>query len=166
MGFALPLFIVVGTTTQNITYNECETGWIQAAHVGMGCLLFDSFSALPWLDAVRHCEDKEANLVEIFTEYQLDFVRSELDMLDDHEDARVWWTGGNDIEEEGQWRWLVSHAREEDFLWILGQPNDGEVGNCLELPPGVTMPTLEQMIHVQSPIFQKIKSKNYVRIAI
>merc|ERR1711915_397056 len=92
-------------------------------------------SNLQWLDAVRHCQDKEANLVEIFTEYQLDFVRMELDMLDDHEDPKWWWTGGNDIGREGNWKWLVSSAPVGDFIWISGFPQGGNSRNCLDLVP-------------------------------
>ena len=88
---SLLFLILVGANGENSISNVCESSWIDAADVGMGCLLFDSTTtALPWLDAVRHCQDKDAILVEIFTEHQLDFVRMELDMLDDHEFSKNW----------------------------------------------------------------------------
>merc|ERR1711872_1000458 len=93
-------------------------------------LQFSSSVKLPWLDAVRHCHDKGANLVEIFTEYQHEFVRELLDMLDDHEIPTKWWTGGNDIRQEGNWLWLVSFTTVGDFLWNPGDPNDGDSANC------------------------------------
>ena len=127
-------FVVLGAIAEHATANECESGWIDAAHVGMGCLYFDSASELSWLDAVKHCQDKKANLVEIFTDYQHDFVRMELDMVDD-QDPKYWWTGGNDIRREGYWMWLVSFASVDDFIWKSGEPNDGIKGNCLQLSP-------------------------------
>ena len=44
-----------------------------------------------------------------------------------------WWTGGNDIESEGNWTWAKSKQRVGDFVWESGQPNAGISDNCLYL---------------------------------
>ena len=45
----------------------------------------------------------------------------------------MWWTGGNDIGWEGNWTWAKSKQPVGDFVWYSGQPNDGIIGNCLNL---------------------------------
>ena len=43
-----------------------------------------------------------------------------------------WWTGGNDIESEGNWIWAkTSKQRVGDFVWRNGDPDGGIRQNCL-----------------------------------
>ena len=134
--FALLFLLVLDSKAENSTFNVCESGWLESTHVGMGCLQFNNISKMSWLEAVTHCQDKDANLVEVFDDYQLDFLRTQLDMLDDHESAKkTWWTGGNDIGHEGDWMWIGSFESVGDFLWYSSQPNGGTSQNCIYLSP-------------------------------
>ena len=42
-----------------------------------------------------------------------------------------WWTGGNDIESEGDWTWANSLRPVGDFVWHDGHPSHGIEENCL-----------------------------------
>ena len=97
-----------------------------------GCLFFNSTT---WLEAAELCQhpDNNASLVEIWSELQLDFIRSELMFLQDNGVGYDWWTGGTDLGREGHWYWAGSLATVGDFIWYTNQPNDGTKGNCLWL---------------------------------
>merc|ERR1712183_826761 len=110
---------IMGAMAEGIK-NPCEEGWIQATWVDMGCLLFDSGTTLTWEAACYHCQTKDAALVEITTEEQLEFLKMELTALDDHITNSNWWTAGTDIGREGKWIWIESLAPVTDFVWRSG----------------------------------------------
>ena len=113
----------------------CPDHWIDATLSGLGCLFFNSTTTATWLEAAELCQhpDNNASLVEIWSELQLDFIRSELMFLQDNGVDSVWWTGATDLGREGHWYWAGSLATVGDFIWYTNQPNDGTKGNCLWL---------------------------------
>merc|ERR1711915_149670 len=114
--------------------SSCEAGWLDATWVDMGGLLFYSGAAMTWEKANDHCQKQEdAKLVEATTEDQFNFLIMELNLLDDHEKSRDWWTSGTDIGREGNWTWMGSLSQIEDFVWRNDQPNGGIGFNCLAL---------------------------------
>merc|ERR1719450_2107389 len=121
--FTLILYLVTGGA-EDIS-SSCPPHWEQATWVDMGCLLFNSTTPLTWFDANTYCQTQEnAALVEILTEEQHEFLQMQLSMLEDHEEEKSWWTGGNDIGREGKWSWVTSQAPVGDFLWYSGYPRN------------------------------------------
>ena len=118
----------------------CPDHWIDATLSGLGCLYFNSSAQVDWLDAAELCQhpDNNASLVEIWSELQLDFVRSELIFLAENGVDTDWWTGATDLGREGHWYWAGSLATVGDFLWYkpTNQPNGGIAHNCMFLENG------------------------------
>merc|ERR1712130_467193 len=117
----------------------CPEHWVDATLTGLGCLLFSSTTSYTWEEANSYCQTEEnANLLEIWTSLQSDFIISELILLEDHEDQRAWWTGGTDIGREGEWFWVSSGASVGDFVWSsnMNEPDGSTQLNCLYLNYG------------------------------
>ena len=76
--------------------------------------------------------------MEIWSELQFDFVRSELMFLAENGIDTDWWTGATDLGREGHWYWAGSLATVGDFLWHkpTNQPNGGIAHNCMFLENG------------------------------
>ena len=75
---------------------NCPRYWIDASHVNLGCLLFNATSPLLWIEAENFCggSGNSAHLVEIFDEYQQDFLVAEAlqsELLTGQ--SRPWWIG-------------------------------------------------------------------------
>merc|ERR1719391_2002647 len=113
----------------------CPDHWIDATLSGLGCLYFNSSTSVAWEEASNWCQhpDNNASLVEIWSELQFDFVRSELMFLLDNGVGSYWWTGATDLGREGHWFWIGSLATVGDFFWDSGQPNGGTGSNCMIL---------------------------------
>merc|ERR1719500_89196 len=114
---------------------ECPEHWVQASWVDMGCLLFNSTKLYTWEAANNYCQSEAASLLEIHTEEQFQFLQMQLNVLEDHEGAKVWWTGGTDIGREGQWFWISSLTPVEDLMWHSGYPSTSTGSNCMALHP-------------------------------
>ena len=139
----------------------CLDGWIQATWVDLGCLLMNTTSELvAWTDANAACQAVEnGRLVEIQTEEQFEFLKMELDAIDGK--VHDWWTGGNGLGREGNWMWMGSLTPVPHFLFNVGDPNGGNVENCLLLENGwnydardytckaTTLPLCQQVIKDQ-----------------
>ena len=114
--------------------STCPDHWVDATLTGLGCLLFNSTETYAWEEANNYCQrDENASLVEIWTSMQLDFIRTELILLTDHEASRNWWTSGTDLAREGEWYWGPSSAPVGDFVWGSSDPNGGTNENCMFL---------------------------------
>merc|ERR550532_253334 len=85
---------VVSKQTEEVS-GLCPEHWIDATLSGLGCLYFNSTVAITWEEAANLCQhpDNNASLVEIWSELQLEFVRSELMFLQDNGVDNDWWTG-------------------------------------------------------------------------
>ena len=57
--------------------SPCQEGWVDTGFMDMGCLFFQP-SAMKWLDALVYCRDRDANLVMVETELQMQYLRVEL----------------------------------------------------------------------------------------
>ena len=114
---------------------SCPDKWVDASFVDMGCLMFYSNSSMTWEEANVYCQEShKATLVEFGTQEQLDFVRMELEVLEELNGPKNWWTSGTDIGRDGIWYWASSLTHVADFVW---DPQDnivhGPFVNCLEL---------------------------------
>merc|ERR1711934_303641 len=117
----------------NSTDPSCPAHWIDASMGNMGCLLFDREDAFSWEESQAFCQSLGASLIEIYTEEQFAFVRSELIYLQDQRIDKNWWIGATDADHEAMWYWASSYAHVGTFLWHSGEPNNGEDGNCMHL---------------------------------
>merc|ERR1712215_145142 len=80
----------------------CPPNWVEAAVVGMDCLLLNSTQPLTWLEANSFCQSEADGIsVEIQTKEQMEFVISQLQLLEQHKGTNFWWTRGVDIGREG-----------------------------------------------------------------
>ena len=81
----------------------CPDGWLDASFVNMGCLLLESSSGelgnLTWSLAEDWCQDLGGALVEIEDGEQFEFLRLQLQLVEEEEgEERYWWTSGTDAE--------------------------------------------------------------------
>ena len=137
------LFILMTTFIQLYAHKEdagenpCPKFWVQATHVDLGCLLFNSSTTYTWPDANTYCQEQEnATLVEILTEEQLELIQMELYVLENESGAHQWWIGGTDMGNEGDWFWIKSKEPVAEFIWHQGQPAQGFKGDCAALWSG------------------------------
>ena len=136
---AVPALVASGELphgeAEGVSGGSCPTGWVDASFVDMGCLYFNSTKGMTWDDAVSSCHIATTNssLVEITTEAQMDFVQMMLEMIEEHESARHWWTAATDVGINGKWFWAASLATVEDFVWHSGYPNSLIDRNCMML---------------------------------
>ena len=154
---ALTLLLMILLFSQNVTETHClesesdgkkrspegscPDGWLDASFVNMGCLLLDQSSGklgnYTWDLANNWCRGFGGTLVEIENEEQLEFLRLQLQVVEEElGEERYWWTSGTDAEVDGVWLWASSLSPVEEFIWGEDFPTDWlEDFNCLELCP-------------------------------
>ena len=117
---------LVTALAQEEASNPCPSGWLDATLSGMGCLFFNSTTKVQWEEAAIWCQSdgRNASLVEIWTELQLDIVRSELLVLAQNGIDDDWWIGATDQGREGSWYWANTLATVGDFIWYNPTNND------------------------------------------
>merc|ERR1711915_178885 len=130
---ALSLLLLISKGNSLPEKSSCKSGWLDATTVGLGCLLFNSTSKMTWLAANEYCQKEDARLVEVETEAQFDFLKMELDFVDNQVSRHYWWTSGTDIGREGNWYWTGTLTSVGSFVWSADQPNEGVGGDCLYL---------------------------------
>merc|ERR1711974_126215 len=115
---------------------SCPENWVDATLTGMGCLFFDSSDPVTWQEASVSCYRSNSSLVEIETELQLDFLRSEVQLLANSGISADWWTSATDLGREGRWYWASSLSPVPDF--VLGYWFGGDIEqNCGQLDVNV-----------------------------
>ena len=88
----------------------------------MGCVLFNLESQLSWTDASLQCKFQGANLIEILSLEELNYVRAE---LAGKMKGKCVWTDGSDAIKEGKFKWYNSLKPVESWIWRRGEPNGG-----------------------------------------
>ncbi|XP_077330046.1 C-type lectin domain family 10 member A-like isoform X3 [Lithobates pipiens] len=90
----------------------CSEGW---SHYGLSCYYLSS-DKKPWNDAKKDCENKEAHLVVINGEEEMNFLRGITN-------NQLFWIGLTDA--DGTWSFVdgTSYDMAPKF-WIKGQPDD------------------------------------------
>jgi len=102
---------------------ECGPGWEK---YGNRCYLW-SIDKKTWAEAEDFCKTEGGHLASVSSSAIRDYVKqgSEKNNLDNV------WTGGNDIDEEGTWKW-TDCTPWEFTSWASGEPNNmGNVQDCL-----------------------------------
>merc|ERR1712226_1316568 len=104
------------------------------AAVDMGCLLFNSSLAHTWEGANLYCQSiPNSRLLEISTEMQMAFVRTEAQLLVGDDGPWSWWTAATDIGLDRLWIWAASLDIVGDFVWAPGKPDYNKDNNCMML---------------------------------
>ena len=92
-----------------------------------------------WTDAEDCCRKEGGHLASVTSGATWDFVREGGNRRGLHS----FWLGGNDIEEEGAWKWVDCSPWEVTF-WAQGEPNRGHE-RCLEHRVQCTMGKLKKI---------------------
>merc|ERR1711874_85602 len=128
------LFLVSSLAVAQVAGNDCPPSWVDGSFVDMGCLMLNANSSMSWEEASSYCHTSHSGrLVEFRFPEQLEFVQMELEVLEEHDGQRLWWTSGTDLGREGLWYWASSLAQVQDFVWSSSNTDDGITRNCLYL---------------------------------
>ena len=84
----------------------------------MGCLYFESITKRKPDQALRFCKERGAHLVETINQEQLDFVRMQLQVIEEQQGTAInWWGGAVDENRNGNWMWPSGPTLK--FLWVI-----------------------------------------------
>ena len=131
--YSLAALLMVGVVSGSNTTINCPAGWVDASHVGMGCLLvWVERPAQSYLQALQWCAEGPnlelypayGHLLEILTPEQHQYIGEALNMLEDWS-SKQFYTAATDMNSETKWYWSHSKAVVEKFLWEPGWPNYG-----------------------------------------
>ena len=128
-------FIILAYLVNHIRSNNdvpiCNKDWEDADNVGLGYLWIEKSQKMNYADAKIFCESKNANLIEIESQDQMNFIKEKLksvgeSMDPDQRDDIYWWGGATDEDKEGTWKWTQSGKTFDttSFVWAEGQPNN------------------------------------------
>ncbi|XP_078329714.1 C-type lectin mosGCTL-1-like [Crassostrea virginica] len=99
------------------------------------CYLFSDFVAT-WGDAIAICNAFNAKLLSVETSdenFLLDgYLQTKHPHADNDKIAADYWTGGNDIEKEGSFKWLATDQHFVYTYWMIHQPDPAEQ-DCVEI---------------------------------
>ncbi|KAL4240561.1 mannose binding [Mactra antiquata] len=101
----------------------CRNSWI--SFEGM-CYSFNN-TRMNWFHASHACKASDAWLVDVQNKAESDFLKSTINRLHAHENPQQvgYWTGGNDLDFEGQWVWEYPAQTSMTFTdWYPGEPNN------------------------------------------
>jgi hypothetical protein len=123
-----------GSPAPELRVSDCPEHWIDASFLGMGCLHMASTRAYNWDDANNYCQQQpDAMLVEIKSEQEFEFLKSQLEILEDHEGPHTWWTAGTDVGRNGDWVWATSYMPVPTWIWGNLMPDGNRGDNCMVL---------------------------------
>jgi len=113
------------------SYAVCEENWYEIP--SYGCFNFNLNTTMDWVDANAYCQENNGHLAEIENIEMEAMTISLLALLTGEECPGVW-IGGNDIAQEGVWRWEYSDTEIQTFFWKDDiEPNGDLHENCLGL---------------------------------
>ena len=83
--------------------------------------------------AISFCKGKNSSLIEIDSIDQKNFIFDKLKKISGEVEwqtppgrkYKAWWGGATDEEQEDDWRWTQSGDPVQDFMWGVGEPNNG-----------------------------------------
>ncbi|KAM4888618.1 C-type lectin domain family 17, member A isoform 2-T2 [Thomomys bottae] len=105
----------------------CPDGWLPFEGK---CYYFSSTTA-SWGEARKFCQESYSHLVIVNSFAEHDFISKV------HGSPRVYWLGLNDLEQEGEWRWLDGSPVTLSF-WDPQEPNDLNGEDCASMNRGGT----------------------------
>ncbi|XP_063416493.1 perlucin-like protein [Mytilus trossulus] len=96
----------------------CSDGW---SFVSKKCFMI-VYEKIVWEEAVTKCEEYDGQLAKVENEIEDSWLISQL--------TDSVWIGLNDIENEGQWRWISDNSPLNYTNWLSAEPNGGTEENC------------------------------------
>jgi len=115
------LSIVAVVLLASAEAQRCPNDWIQFDN---SCYVFID-EVVPWTSAVTFCTMLHANLVEIGSKAENDFVAAKIRTTTGINGA---WTGLNDLVREGRWVYASNLQDATYFAWNHGEPNNVLIG--------------------------------------
>ncbi|ELU14904.1 hypothetical protein CAPTEDRAFT_158497 [Capitella teleta] len=90
------------------------------------CYEFVSNPKTNWMDARAKCVERGGHLLALETQEEMDFIAQ----CPELSGYRIWWTAGNDRDNEGVWEWADVDRPFSSIpgRWYDGEPNDAEGG--------------------------------------
>ena len=110
-------FIILTYLVNHVRTNNdvpiCNKDWEDAVNVNLGYLWIEKSQKMNYADAKIFCESKNANLIEIESQDQMNFIKVKLKSVSESMDPDqggdiYWWGGATDVEMEGTWKWTQS----------------------------------------------------------
>ncbi|XP_062568473.1 perlucin-like [Saccostrea cucullata] len=115
---AIPIIIISSVSLSFAELPSCSHGWIRN---GSSCYTFISDVQMDWAEAMLFCKSLKANLVEIETESENEYLRQHLLGIGSKGN---FWIGLNDILVEGEWVWMSTQQTPSYTDWAPGQPDN------------------------------------------
>jgi len=120
---------------------SCDQGWYEIPFLNPGislnssCFYFET-GIKNWYDAKTDCENRGGYLAEVIDAHDACLVNEVVtDFAAIMYGGSLYWLGGNDEHEEGNWKWAHSDTNIDDqypdSCWVDGYPRDDDKSNCL-----------------------------------
>merc|ERR1711915_574563 len=133
----LKLTTLTGSTFGNEIRSNCEPGWQDGTDIGFGCLYLYSGATHTWEEANTYCfENHSTHQVIIETEAQFDFLKQNLELINQITGFTHAWTAGTDAGAEEYWAYPGGCVQVPGFLWHTSLPNGGIKSNFMGLYSG------------------------------
>jgi len=115
---------------------DCGSGWIYADT--FGCIYINpdlNKVNLSWIEAQEECEEIDGYLVEVLSEKEQEFLKTELNYLQTFLGNHNYWIGATDLGKEGEWFWMTSRKPVAYTSWSGKGPNthNGNSDDCILL---------------------------------
>jgi len=115
---------------------DCGSGWIYADT--FGCIYINpdlNKVNLSWIEAQEECEEIDGYLVEVLSEKEQEFLKTELNYLQTFLGSHNYWIGATDLGKEGEWFWMTSRKPVTYTSWAGNSPNtqNGNSDDCILL---------------------------------
>ncbi|XP_071171999.1 perlucin-like protein [Mytilus edulis] len=96
----------------------CRPGWKEYKD---NCYFF-STDQKSWHDAEVECRNMGGNLTQVNDFAENSWIVTMI--TSKNVTQQNYWMGGNDLKEEGDWRWMNDLSKVNFTSWSLGEPND------------------------------------------
>jgi len=115
---------------------DCGSGWIYADT--FGCIYINpdmNKVNLSWIEAQEECEKIDGYLVEVLSEKEQEFLKTEINYLQTFLGSHNYWIGATDLGKEGEWFWMTSRIPVSYTSWSGKRPNfqNGNSDDCILL---------------------------------
>jgi len=137
----IPILFFCGTIYGILGY-ECHDGWhkitVRSATSSSyyeRCFYLNFTEKMDWVHAHLTCEILGADLLS-GSSYELDTYFYEIlgaFGYQEHNSFDLYWLGATDFRVEGEWRWFDTDKVVEDYYWMIGQPSNNTMQNCLAM---------------------------------
>ncbi|XP_062599411.1 hepatic lectin-like [Saccostrea cucullata] len=128
---SVPLFAVFFYTLHIVAGADPCGRWTK---LSSSCFLFSDFQ-VSWPEALMVCKAFNSTLVSVDSYEKNLMLEGYLQIRHPHDSDKTtvrYWTGGNDIESEGNYYWIGTDQRLVYTNWNPGQP-ESDIEDCLSM---------------------------------